>query len=45
MPRGITEADARAAASGDDNVARHLEGATIRKVVFVPDRLVNLVVG
>jgi leucyl-tRNA synthetase len=32
------------AARSDANVARHLEGKTIRKEVFVPGRLVNFVV-
>ena len=36
---------ARQAALADDNVARHLDGREIRKVIFVPDRLMNLVVG
>ena len=29
----------------DANVARHVEGKTIRKQIYVPDRLVNFVVG
>ena len=29
----------------DENVRRHVAGATFRKVVHVPDRLINLVVG
>ncbi len=29
----------------DANVARHVEGRTIRKQIYVPDRLVNFVVG
>jgi len=33
-----------ALARGEENVARHLDGATVRKVVFVKDRLVNFVV-
>jgi leucyl-tRNA synthetase len=45
MPRGITEADARAAAEADENVRRFMEGKGVRKTIFVPDRLVNLVVG
>jgi leucyl-tRNA synthetase len=43
MPRGITEDDARQAALADENVRRQLHGKEIRKVVFVPDRLLNLV--
>ncbi len=34
-----------AAARGDDNVKKHLEGKAIKKEVFVPGRLVNFVVG
>jgi leucyl-tRNA synthetase len=45
MPRGITEADARAAALADENVLKFIEDKSVRKVIFVPDRLVNLVVG
>jgi leucyl-tRNA synthetase len=44
MPRGITEADAREAALADENVRRFVEDKTIRKTIFVQDRLVNLVV-
>jgi hypothetical protein len=32
-------------ARSQDNVSRHLEGAEIRRVVFVKDRLLNLVIG
>jgi leucyl-tRNA synthetase len=42
------EADERAvlaAAMADDKTARHLEGKTIRKRIYVPNRLINLVVG
>jgi leucyl-tRNA synthetase len=45
MSRGIAESDARAAAVADENVRRFMEGKEVRKVIFVPDRLVNLVVG
>ncbi|HEX8210425.1 MAG TPA: leucine--tRNA ligase [Longimicrobium sp.] len=45
MPRGIAESDARAAALADENVRKFTEGKEVRKVIFVPDRLVNLVVG
>ncbi len=33
-----------AAAKANDNVARHLEGARLRKTIVIPGRLVNLVV-
>jgi len=38
------EADVRAAAEADAKVSPHLEGKTIRKVIFVKGRLVNFVV-
>jgi leucyl-tRNA synthetase len=40
-----TEADVRALAEADDRVKVHLSGKSIRKVVFVPKRLMNFVVG
>ena len=45
MRRGIGEDDARAAALADPNVQRFVDGKETRKVIFVPDRLINLVVG
>jgi leucyl-tRNA synthetase len=45
MRRGVTEAEAREAALGDAHVQSFIDGKQVRKVVFVPDRLVNLVVG
>jgi leucyl-tRNA synthetase len=45
MARGITEEAAKTAALADPNVAKHMDGAQLRKVVFVPDRLINLVAG
>jgi leucyl-tRNA synthetase len=44
MRRGITQDDAQAMALADENVRRFVDGAQLRKVIFVPDRLVNLVV-
>jgi leucyl-tRNA synthetase len=44
VARGIGEDEARAAALADENVRRFLDGAQVRKVIFVPDRLINLVV-
>jgi leucyl-tRNA synthetase len=45
MPRGISENDAKNSALADENVRRFLNGDQIRKVIFVPDRLINLVIG
>jgi len=39
-----TEAEARAAALGDENVSKWVEGKEIRKFVFVPSKLINIVV-
>ncbi len=40
-----SDAELEAAARADERVAGHLEGATVRKVVVVPGRLVNFVTG
>ena len=45
MPRGISEEAAKQSALEDDNVRKFINGEQVRKVVFVPDRLLNLVVG
>ncbi len=44
LKRDASEDDARAAALAVDNVAKSLEGRTIRKTVFVPNRIINFVV-
>jgi len=43
--READEGAVLAAAMADDKTARHLEGKTIRKRIYVPNRLINLVVG
>jgi leucyl-tRNA synthetase len=42
-PRGLDRAAAEALALGSDKVQRQLDGAVPRKVIVVPDRLVNIV--
>ncbi|MBI5070544.1 MAG: leucine--tRNA ligase [Deltaproteobacteria bacterium] len=42
---GAGEAEVRALAEKEERVRAHLEGKTVRKVVFVPRRLMNFVVG
>jgi len=42
---GATQEQAVEQALTIENVQRHLEGKTIRKVIHVPDRLLNIVVG
>ena len=43
LPKGLAKEDAEAAALASEKVLRALEGKTPRKVIVVPDRLVNLV--
>ena len=45
VPVGLSAADLEAAARADAKIAELLDGATIRKVIAVPDKLVNFVVG
>ena len=44
VPVDADDATTAAAAQGNDNVARYLDGATVRKTIVVPGRLVNFVV-
>ena len=44
-PKGAPEADVEAIALADADVQRHIAGQTVRKVVVVRDRIVNIVVG
>jgi leucyl-tRNA synthetase len=43
LPRGASAETAQAAAIADETVGRILGRAAIRKIVVVPDRLVNIV--
>lgn len=43
LPRGTAKDDAEAAALASEKVVRALEGKTPRKIIVVPDRLVNIV--
>jgi leucyl-tRNA synthetase len=45
VARDADEATARALALADEGAKPHLEGKTVRKVVYVPGRIVNLIVG
>ena len=44
LPRGTDSDAAREAALADERVRRHLDGAELRKVIYVSDKLLNLVV-
>ncbi len=43
VPKGLPNPELEALALASDKVQRSLDGATIRKVIVVPDRLVNIV--
>ncbi|MDQ2878968.1 MAG: leucine--tRNA ligase [Pseudomonadota bacterium] len=43
MPKGLARAEIETAALASDKVARILDGMSPRKVIVVPDRLVNIV--
>jgi leucyl-tRNA synthetase len=43
LPRGASEAEALEAARREPRVASHLEGRTVKRVIYVPDKLLNLV--
>ena len=45
VPAAATEAEVRALAEAETRVQAHLQGRALRKVVFVPRRLINFVVG
>jgi leucyl-tRNA synthetase len=45
VPAGASDADVEATARADARVAEHLDGASVRKVIVVPGRMVNFVVG
>jgi len=42
-PPGASRDDLQARAMAEDNVVRHIEGQSVRKVIVVPDKLVNIV--
>lgn len=45
VPTDIREEDAVFAARKSEKVARYLEGAQVRKIIFIPGKLLNLVLG
>jgi leucyl-tRNA synthetase len=44
LAKNADEATARATAMSDEAIAKHLEGKTIKKMVYVPGRILNFVV-
>ena len=45
IAREADEAEVREKALALPNVAKHLEGKTVRKVIVVPGKIVNVVIG
>ena len=44
VPANAGQEDVRKMALADENVTRHVEGKTIKKIIVVPGKLVNIVV-
>ncbi|HEY2825892.1 MAG TPA: leucine--tRNA ligase [Gemmatimonadales bacterium] len=44
VPTGLSEGEAVKRALADDAVTRHVEGKPVKKAIYVPDKLLNLVV-
>ncbi|MCC6349016.1 MAG: leucine--tRNA ligase [Candidatus Eisenbacteria bacterium] len=44
LPRGSAQDAVQAAALADERIRRYVEGATVRKIIHVPDKLLNVVV-
>jgi leucyl-tRNA synthetase len=45
IPAGASEDQIREMALADEGVKRHLDGVSIRKIIIVPNRILNFVVG
>jgi leucyl-tRNA synthetase len=43
LPRGTDQAGAQAAALADERVRRYVDGTEVRKVIYLPDKLLSLV--
>ena len=43
LPRSLTPAEVEAAVRNDENTAKYLQGAAIRKVIVVPGKIINIV--
>ncbi len=44
MPKDTPQAEVETAAYSDTNVKRFIEGVSIRKVIYVPDKIINIIV-
>jgi leucyl-tRNA synthetase len=45
VPNNAPKDETEKTAMEQENVAKHLEGKTVRKVIVIPNKLVNIVVG
>jgi leucyl-tRNA synthetase len=45
LAREASEADARAAGLSDPNVTKFMEGKSVKKLVYVPGKILNFIVG
>jgi leucyl-tRNA synthetase len=45
LARDADEATAREAALADEGVRQHVAGKSVKKLVYVPGRIVNVIVG
>jgi len=45
MAMEASEEDAISAAKSDSNIFNHLDGKEIRKIIYVPGKILNIVVG
>jgi leucyl-tRNA synthetase len=45
VPAGASQEEVMKKAQADTGIAAHLAGKTVRKVIFVADKMLNLVVG
>ena len=43
VPADATQTDVEAIANAEENVAKFTEGKTVRKVIYVPGKLLNIV--
>lgn len=44
VPKDIEQSDAEDAAKADPGIAKFLDGKSIKKVIFVPGRILNFIV-
>ena len=45
VPAAAEQEEVQALAMADENVQRHTEGKTVRKVIYIKKKILNIVVG